>query len=188
MELLRSHLKLGVSLLICSAVLACTCAAYDVDVRHMWSGLLRAAGFGPVPSYVVTREIIVAAGNELRVDGRKVMVTKVSPEALTQRFAWTRIQQKDGWIAFKGETLETVAAEFNQHNGRQLVIGDVATGRLRVGGKFRLTDLDGFVAALQLTHGVKAIPSPAHDRKPAAIVLIGGGVAGSAYSDESTDR
>src|SRR6266850_146697 len=89
MELLRSHLKLAVSLLICSAVLACTCAAYDVDVRHMWSRLLRAAGLGPVPSYVVTREIIVAAGNEIRVDGRKVTVTKVPPEALTQRFAWT---------------------------------------------------------------------------------------------------
>ena len=44
------------------------------------------------------------------------------------------------------------------------------------------------VAALQLTHGVKAIPSPAHDGRPAAIVLIGGGVAGSAYSDESADR
>jgi len=83
---------------------------------------------------VVTRETIVAAGNEVKVDGRRVTVTEVPAEALSQRFAWARIHQKDGWIAFKGETLETVAAEFNQHNGRQLVIGDMATGRLRVGG------------------------------------------------------
>src|SRR5712671_5622776 len=102
MELLRSHLKLAVSLLICSAVLACTCAAYDVDVRHMWSRLLRVVGFGPVPGrYVVARETIVTAGNELRVEGHRVTVTKVPPEALTQRFAWARIHQKDGWIAFK---------------------------------------------------------------------------------------
>jgi len=187
MEVLRSHLKLGVSLLICGTVLACTCAAYDTEVRHTWNRLLRAAGFGAVLRYVVTRETIVAAGNEVKVDGRRVTVTEVPAEALSQRFAWARIHQKDGWIAFKGETLETVAAEFNEHNGRQLVIGDVATGRLRVGGKFRLTDLDGFLAALRVTHGVRAIPSPARGRKPAGIVLIGVG-AGAGYSDESDER
>jgi ferric-dicitrate binding protein FerR (iron transport regulator) len=90
----------------------------------------------------------------------------------------------DGWIAFRGESLETVAAEFNRYNGRQLVMGDPATGRLRVGGKFRLTDLEGFLAALEVTHGVKAIPAPPNGRQPAAIVLIMGGASGSAYSDE----
>src|SRR5258705_10473215 len=89
MELLRSHLKLTVSLLICSAVLACTCAAYDVDVRHMWSRLLRAAGLGPVPSYVATREIIFVAGNEITPDGRKGTCAKGRPGALTPRFAGT---------------------------------------------------------------------------------------------------
>jgi len=41
MEVPRAHFKLALSLLLCSAVLACTCAAYDLDARHMWGRLLR---------------------------------------------------------------------------------------------------------------------------------------------------
>jgi ferric-dicitrate binding protein FerR (iron transport regulator) len=110
-------------------------------------------------------------------------VKKVPADVLAQRLAWARIHQKNGWIAFRGETLETVAAEFNHQNARQLVIGDAATGRLLVGGKFRLTDLDGFLAALEVTHAVRAILLPPGDRRPVVIVLVRG-VSGSAGSDE----
>jgi len=188
MKLLRSHYKLGMSAVLCSAVLACTCAAYNVDVGHMWVRLLRAVGFGPAPRDLGAKQTVVAAGNELSVDGRRVTVRKVPPEALVQRLAWAGIHLKDGWIAFRGESLETVAAEFNRYNDRQLVMGDAATGRLRVGGKFRLTDLEGFLAALEVTLGVKAIPAPPNARNPAAIVLIIGGASGSAYSDEGAGR
>jgi ferric-dicitrate binding protein FerR (iron transport regulator) len=105
-------------------------------------------------------------------------------DALAQRLAWARIHLQAGWIAFQGETLETVAAEFNHHNGRQLVMGDAATAQLRVGGKFHLTDLDGFLAALEVTHGVKAVRAPPSGQKPPVLVLIGG-VSMSSYSDES---
>jgi ferric-dicitrate binding protein FerR (iron transport regulator) len=186
MEVLRSRFKLRVSLLTCSVVLACTCAAYDVNVRHMWGELLQVTGFGRVSSGPITKETIVAAGNEISVDGRRMTVTKVPPDALAQRLAWARIRLQSGWIAFQGETLETVAAEFNRHNGRQLVMGDAATAHLRVGGKFHLTDLDGFLAALEVTHGVKAILAPPNGRKNPVLVLIGGESA-SAYSDESPD-
>jgi ferric-dicitrate binding protein FerR (iron transport regulator) len=185
MEVLRSHIKLTVSLLIGSAVLACTCAAYDVEVRHMWGSLLQAVGFGPGPQDFVAHETVVTAGSELRVEGHTVTVTKVPSNALVQRLAWAQIHQKDGTVAFRGESLETVAAEFNQHNGPQLVIGDAATGHLLVGGTFHLDDLDGFLAALERTHGVKAILPHPKGRKPAVIVLMGG-VSGSAWSDEGS--
>jgi ferric-dicitrate binding protein FerR (iron transport regulator) len=186
MEALCSRFKLRASLLTFSAVLACTCAAYDLNVRHMWGALLQVTGFGRVPGGLVTKETIVTAGNELSVDGRRMTVTKVPPDALAQRLAWARIRLQDGWIAFQGETLETVAVEFNRHNGRQLVMGDAATAHLRVGGKFHMTDLDGFLAALAVTHGVKAIPAPSNGRKTPVLVLIGGESA-AAYSDESPD-
>jgi hypothetical protein len=183
-KVLRSHFKLGVTLLFCSGVLACTCAAYGVDVGHMWGALLRAVGLGsPTRGDLVSNLKIVSAGNEFRVDGREVTVKKVPPDALVQRLAWARIHQKDGWIAFRGQTLESVAAEFNRHNGRQLVMGDAATGHLRVGGKFRVADLDGFIAALEVTHGVRAISSPPNGGKP-GVVVLSGGASGSAYSDE----
>src|ERR1700738_2965672 len=102
MEVLRSRFKLAVSLLTCSAVLACTCAAYDVHVRHMWGALLRAAGFALAPRGTVAKETIVAAGNELSVDGHRVTVTKVPPDVLAQRLAWARIHLQGGWIAFQG--------------------------------------------------------------------------------------
>ena len=149
----------------------------------MWGSLLRAVGFGPGPRDFVAHETVVTAGSELRVEGRTVTVTKVPSDALVQRLAWAQIHPKDGTVAFQGETLETVAAEFNQHNGRQLVMGDTATGHLLVGGTFHLNDLDGFLAALERTHGVKAILTRPKGRKPAVIVLIGG-VSGSAWSDE----
>jgi|SRR5579862_362908 len=183
MEIVRLRFKLAASLLTCSVVLACTCAAYDVDVRRMWGALLRVAGFALAPKSPVIRGMTVAAGNELNVDGPRVTVTKVPPDGLAQRLAWSRIHLQGGWIAFQGETLETVAAEFNRHNGRRLVLGDVATAHLRVGGKFHVTDLDGFLAALEVTHGVKAIPAPTNGRKPPVLVLIGA-VSTSAYSDE----
>jgi len=171
------------SLLISGGVLACTCAAYDVDVGHMWGAIRWAVGLGWRSTKSTSKETIVTAGNELSVDGQTMTVKKMPPEALDRRLAWSRIQQKDGWIAFRGETLEIVAAEFNQHNGRQLVMGDAATAHLLVGGKFRVTDVDGFLSALEVTHGVKAVLSPPRGRKPQVLVLIGG-VSGSSYSDE----
>jgi hypothetical protein len=60
-----------------------------------------------------------------------------------------------GW-RFGANLQQSVATEFNRHNERKLLIGDPQTGRLQVGGKFRVTDLEGFVAALAVTHGVKA--------------------------------
>jgi transmembrane sensor len=100
--------------------------------------------------------------------------------------AWAEIRLKDGWLAFRGQTLESVVAEFNRYNARQLVIGDRATGQLRVGGKFRVNDLDGFVAALAVTHGVKAVVSPASGKVP-EVILLTGGSAGSAYPEGPTD-
>jgi ferric-dicitrate binding protein FerR (iron transport regulator) len=94
-------------------------------------------------------------------------------------------------LAFEGQTLETVVAAFNRHNGRQLSIGDIATGQLRVGGKFRITDVDGFLAALARTNGVKAVSVPSTGKQPEVIVLTGGSAAGSAAPEapsESTEE
>jgi ferric-dicitrate binding protein FerR (iron transport regulator) len=170
------HFKLGVSLLAGSGMLACTCAAYDVNVRQVWGTFLEAVGLAGKGS--ASKETIVEAGNELSVDGRKVSLRQVPPDVLAQRLAWAGIHLKDGWLSFEGQTLESVVAEFNRHNGRQLLIGDRATGQLRVGGKFRVSDLDGFIAALALTHGVKAVVSAPQGAGPAT-VLLHGGAAGS---------
>jgi len=48
-------------------------------------------------------------------------------------------------------------AEFNRYSaGRQLVVADPAIAGYRLGGYFRVDDMDGFVRALQTTFPVKA--------------------------------
>jgi hypothetical protein len=176
---LRPQFKLALSLLIGSGVLACTCAAYDVDVGHLWGTLMQVVG---VRQRIPRQEVILTAGQELSVAGSTATLRYVPAEAVTQRLAWAGIRLKDGWVAFQGQTLESVIEELNRHNARQLVIGDHTVGRLRIGGKFRVTDVDGFLAALAVTHGVKAAVSPPDSNTPQVIVLTGGG-PGSAYPD-----
>jgi len=163
---LRSLFKLTSTLLIGSGVLACTCAAYDVDVGHLWGTLMQVTGLR-----IPRKEVIVSAGQELRVEGGAVTVEDMPAEAVTQRLAWAAVRLQDGWVAFQGQTLESVVQEFNRHNERQLVIGDLTIDQLRIGGKFRVNDIDGFLAALAVTHHVKAAVVPAVEDRPQMIVL-----------------
>jgi hypothetical protein len=179
----RAHFKLAAILLICGAAIACTCGALDVDIGHLVRGLLRVVGVRSAEhSSQLVREIIVSAGNELTIAGGTQTITHVSPDELVQRLAWAGMYQKDGWLAFRGQSLESVVAEFNRHNRRKLIIADPQTARLQVGGKFRVTDLDGFVAALGLTHGVRATLSGTGGAGVGDVITLSGG-----NSDSSKD-
>jgi hypothetical protein len=171
------------NVLIGAGLLVCTCAAYDVDVGHFWGTLMQAVG---LRQKAPPREIIVEAGQGLTVEGRRLTLTAVPPEMMAQRLAWAGIRLKDGWVAFQGQTLESVVDELNRHNACRLEIGDVAIGQLRMGGKFRVTDIDGFLAALAVTHGVKAVRIPPRDDTPEVIVLVRDG-PGSAHPEGASD-
>ncbi len=75
----------------------------------------------------------------------------VSAKEIDQTLAW-----RHGEIALDGETLEQAAGEFNRYSHRRLVVADPAIAGLRVGGYFRVDDMDGFVRALKTTFPVKA--------------------------------
>jgi hypothetical protein len=171
----RPHSRLSLTVLILGVLIACACVALEVDIGQMLSSLLQVVGLrGPEQTRRPSREIIVSAGEQLSIAGHTQTMTHVPPDELTERLAWAAMYQKDGWLAFRGQSLESVAAEFNRHNERKLVIGDPRTGRLRVGGKFRVTDVEGFVAALGVTNGVKATVSGSGTRFGAVITLTGG--------------
>lgn len=164
-----------------SGLVACTCLAVDVDVGQMLSSLLQVTGLrAPERTRLPSREIIVSAGYKLNVAGNTQTMAPVPREELASRLAWAGMYQQDGWLAFRGQSLQSVATEFNRHNERQLIIGDPQTGRLQVGGKFRVTDLEGFVAALGVTHGVKAIVSRPDTQFGESITLTGGTALGTA--------
>lgn len=181
----RAHFKLAAILLICGGAIACTCGALDVDFGHLVRGLLRVVGVRSAgQSSQLVKEIIVSAGSELTIAGGTQTITQVSPDELVKRLAWAGMYQKDGWLAFRGQSLESVVAEFNRHNRRKLIIGDPKTARLQVGGKFRVTDLDGFVAALGLTHGVRATLSGAGGARFGDVITLSGGNSDSSQDPE----
>jgi len=165
-------------LLIGGVAIACTCAALTVDFRQVVHGLLHAVGIPSRPAGGQhPAEIIVSAGNELTIDGRVERITPIAPEELARRLAWAGVYAAGGWLEFRGQTLETAIAEFNRHNKRQLRVADPQIGRLVIGGRYREDDVEAFLAALALTHGVKAVPGgPLGD----VITLTGGNASGSA--------
>jgi transmembrane sensor len=62
-----------------------------------------------------------------------------------------------GAISFQGESLADAISEFNRYSRRRLELGDPELGTLRVGGEFRTTDIDSFVAALRASFGLAAV-------------------------------
>jgi transmembrane sensor len=72
----------------------------------------------------------------------RVSVTRIEPQLLARRLAWT-----SGRIVLQGETLSEAIAEFNRYNKRQLAF-EPSIAALRVGGNFNATDPESFAAAL----------------------------------------
>ena len=55
---------------------------------------------------------------------------------------------REGEIVFRGAQLREVLAAFSRHHGRTLTASPAAAG-LRLGGRFNLDDLDGFLGGLE---------------------------------------
>jgi len=68
-------------------------------------------------------------------------------------------------LVFAGQPLANVVEEFNLRSERKLVIRDVDLGAVRVGGKFRADNVEGFVRLLENGFGISA------ERKDSEIVL-----------------
>ena len=66
------------------------------------------------------------------------------------------VDWRDGLLAFHDTTLAEAAAEFNRYNTRRIVIGDDATGALRIGGSFRWSNAEGFARLLEQGFPVRA--------------------------------
>lgn len=82
---------------------------------------------------------------------RLPVITTVNAATLQQALAWQAVR-----LEFSELPLTEVVAEFNLRNTQQLVIGDVETGKLRLGGTFRTDNIEGFVRLLAASFGVKA--------------------------------
>ncbi|MDW2982835.1 FecR domain-containing protein [Rhodanobacter sp. KK11] len=70
-------------------------------------------------------------------------VARIPPTAVSNTLAW-----HEGAIVFDGEPLVQAIAELNRYTDTRLVVADASIYNLRVGGRFRTGDVDGFLQAL----------------------------------------
>ena len=89
------------------------------------------------------REALLGAGGALRyrevIESFKTMEHEESQRIL----AW-----HEGSLVFKGETLEQAVAEISRYTDKDLVIADDSLKSLRVGGHYKLDDIDALLASL----------------------------------------
>jgi transmembrane sensor len=105
--------------------------------------VLVAEGKVAVASPLVPAAPPLVAGEAAVVLPDRVSVSRVEPQLLARRLAWTT-----GQLEFRGETLREAVTEFNRYNRRQVRLGDESLGTLRVGGNFAATDPESFAGAL----------------------------------------
>jgi transmembrane sensor len=72
-----------------------------------------------------------------------VVVTTLSPEEVVRTLAWQEPLMRLG-----GATLAEVAAGFEARTGRRVILADTSLAGLRLGGRFRADDIDGFAQLL----------------------------------------
>jgi transmembrane sensor len=87
---------------------------------------------------------MVSAGNKVLVMRALVDVRAAVPSDVARTLAW-----QGGGLSFEGETLAEAVAEFNRYNGKRMTLLDPSLAALRIGGYFRTSDVDAFLAALR---------------------------------------
>ena len=97
----------------------------------------------------------------VRISPDGLRLRDLNPAEIARRLEWT-----NGHLTFAGETLAEAAAEFNRYNARKLVIADRAISFIPIGGKFLVSDVQSFVAALRPL-GVRAVGA---DKNPIQLV------------------
>lgn len=95
----------------------------------------------------------ITAGRGAVVRSGTIAVTPLDSELVNQRVAW-----RDGVIALDGNTIEQAVDEFNRYRDHPMVIGDPRIASLRVGGRFEVRESDRFLAALQRSFPIRALP------------------------------
>jgi transmembrane sensor len=86
----------------------------------------------------------LSAGQQLSTATSDYAVIPVSPAQLSSELAW-----REGAIIFDGEPLSEAIAEVERYTDARIVVSDLRTAALPVGGRFRTDDVQGFLDGLQ---------------------------------------
>ncbi len=95
------------------------------------------------PSGQPAAPVVLKPGQQLSAGPGGIAVRQLSPENLQNALAW-----RHGQVVFADTPLHEALDRFARYHGRGLTATADAAG-LRIGGRFGLDDLDGFLAALE---------------------------------------
>ncbi|CAN5216429.1 FecR domain-containing protein [soil metagenome] len=135
-----------------SAVIRAVGTAFNVRLRESLVELTVTQGIVAVRSGKGVGQR-VNAGNGAAIRPETIALTRLGPQLIGQRMAW-----REHMVELDGDTVEQAIAEFNRYRKAPLVIGDARVSGLRIGGRFRTTESEQFLAALQLTLPIRAVP------------------------------
>lgn len=98
--------------------------------------------------------VLLGAGNQLSAGPDGIEVRALSPTAVDDALAW-----RQGQIVFADVPLRTALAQFARYHGRGIA-ATAAAAEKRVGGRYSLDDLDGFLASLEEVLPVRVTRGP----------------------------
>ena len=137
--------------LLCARGSEASVAAGRFDARLRGDSVELTVLSGRAATAAGTISADVAGPAHLTLTGDVVRRRPISTAELNETTSWWR-----GEIVFDGEALAGVVDEYNRYLTRKLVIDDPAIAGLRLGGRFRTNDVDGFLQALNQSFGVEA--------------------------------
>ncbi len=119
---------------------------------------------GPAEAlHETTVEIGLVAAERMLVPGRELILPDDSPARLAPQAAAVEpadpvrsLSWEGGLLVFEDEPLDIVVDRMNRYAVKPLVVGDAATGRLRISGVFRAGDTEGLVQGLAAGFDVTA--------------------------------
>lgn len=85
----------------------------------------------------------LAAGDQLAAGADGIEVRRLSPSEVDDTIAW-----RQGQVVFHGVPLRDALARFARYHGRGIVVAPEVADR-RVGGRYSLDDLDGFLSFIE---------------------------------------
>lgn len=91
----------------------------------------------------------VASLHVARFENGALDVHTVDEQSLSRSLAW-----RDGVLAFNGEPLEDVVAEFSRYSSAEFVFENPSLRKMRIGGYFDAGRIDGLIIALEGSFGI----------------------------------
>jgi transmembrane sensor len=93
--------------------------------------------------------IYVSQSNEVKRELPSVKVEAMDDKQRKRRDTW-----REGFVLFTGDTLEDVITEISRYSPVEIEIIDPALKKVRIGGQFKIGDLDGLFDTLEFSFGL----------------------------------